>query len=128
LQRDFCLIGSDGGILKEARANNHPRGAGCFATAVRYGIDSGLGLETILTKVTKQPTELINPALRNRGVIANGAIADLVIFDQDLIRGGATVANPNQFSLGIKDVILAGDVAYHHRTETMNLDGKPIRY
>ncbi|NJL13387.1 MAG: twin-arginine translocation signal domain-containing protein [Microscillaceae bacterium] len=26
LQTDFCMIGSDGGIEREARANNHPRG------------------------------------------------------------------------------------------------------
>ncbi|MFN7371857.1 MAG: nitrate reductase [Cyclobacteriaceae bacterium] len=128
LQRDFCLVGSDGGILKEARANNHPRGAGCFATAVRYGIDSGLGLETILTKITRQPTELINPALRNRGVIANGAIADLVIFDQDLIRGGATVANPNQFSLGIKNVIVGGTTAYTTGNLNLSNAGTPISY
>lgn len=112
LKEDFCMIGSDGGIQFEPRANSHPRGAGCFATAIRHGLDIGLPLEKILSKITTLPRSVVTPALKDRGVLEDGAIADLTVFDPATIRGTATIENPNQFSSGIDLVIVNGRVAY----------------
>lgn len=115
LREDFCMIGSDGGIQFEPRANSHPRGAGCFATAIRHGLDIGLPLEKILEKMTSLPRSLVQPALDNRGILEQGAIADLTVFDPTTIRGRATVENPNQFSSGIELVIVNGKIAFKDR-------------
>lgn len=112
LKEDFCLIGSDGGIEQEHHTNNHPRGAGAFATAIRHGRQIGLKLETILEKMTTLPRQLLRPNLDNRGVLQDGAIADLTLFDPKTIDGAATVANPNQFSHGIHTVLVGGKIAY----------------
>ncbi len=117
LKEDFCMIGSDGGIENEDQANNHPRGAGCFSTAIRHGLDIGMPLEKILEKVTILPRSLTLPVMMNRGVMENGAIADLTVFDPLTINGKASVENPNQFSAGIKLVMVNGKIAYQ--------DGKP---
>ena len=112
LKEDFCMIGSDGGIQFEPRANSHPRGAGCFATAIRHGLDMRLPLEKILHKLTALPRSVVAPALRDRGVLEDGAMADLTVFDPATIRGNATIENPNQLSSGIDLVIVNGRVAY----------------
>lgn len=112
LKEDFCMIGSDGGIQFEPRANSHPRGAGCFATAIRHALDIGLPLEKILQKMTALPRSVMLPALRERGLLEEGAIADLTVFDPATIRGNATVENPNQFSSGIDLVIVNGKIAF----------------
>ena len=112
LQEDFCMIGSDGGVQFEPRANSHPRGAGCFATAIRHALDIGMPLEKILTKITLLPRSVVTPALKGRGVLEDGAIADLTVFDPATIRGNATIENPNQFSSGIDLVIVNGKIAY----------------
>ena len=112
LKEDFCMIGSDGGIQFEPRANSHPRGAGCFATAIRHALDIGMPLEKILTKMTLLPRSVVTPALKDRGVLEDGAIADLTVFDPATIRGNATTENPNQFSSGIDLVIVNGKIAY----------------
>jgi N-acyl-D-aspartate/D-glutamate deacylase len=112
LKEDFCMIGSDGGIQFEPRANSHPRGAGCFATAMRHALDIGMPLEKIIEKMTALPRSLMHPVLKDRGVLENGAIADLTIFDASKIRGNATVENPNQFSSGIAVVIVNGKIAF----------------
>ena len=112
LREDFCMIGSDGGIQFEPRANSHPRGAGCFATAVRHGLDIGLPLEKIIDKMTTLPRRVLHPVLKERGVLEEGAIADLTVFDPAKIRGNATVENPNQFSSGIDVVIVNGKIAF----------------
>ena len=110
LKEDFCMIGSDGGIQFEPRANSHPRGAGCFAIAIRHALDIGMPLEKILEKMTSLPRRVMR--LRDRGVLEEGAMADLTVFDPATIRGNATVENPNQFSSGTDLVIVNGKVAF----------------
>ena len=112
IREDFCMIGSDGGIQREPRANSHPRGAGCFSTAVRHLMDLGMSLERILEKMTLLPRSLVSPAMRERGVLEEGRAADLTVFDPAAIRGTATVDNPNQFSAGIELVLVNGRIAY----------------
>lgn len=118
LKEDFCMIGSDGGIQFEPRANSHPRGAGCFATAIRHALDINLPLEKIIEKMTSLPRSVVRPALNERGVLEEGAIADLTVFDPASIRGNASVENPNQFSSGIDLVMVNGRVAF--------AEGKPL--
>lgn len=50
--------------------------------------------------------------MKDRGVLEDGAIADLTVFDPATIRGNATVENPNQFSSGIDLVIVNGRIAF----------------
>lgn len=127
LKESFCMIGSDGGIESEPRANSHPRGAGCFSTAVRHGLNIGISLEDVLAKVTILPRALLLPAMEKRGVIANGYRADLVIFDPQRINGLASVENPNQFSAGIKLVMVNGRKAFENGT-LLEASGTGIKY
>ncbi len=126
LKEDFCMIGSDGGIQFEPRANSHPRGAGCFATAIRHALDIGMPLEKILEKMTSLPRSVMLPAMRERGVLEEGATADLTVFDPATIRGNATVENPNQFSSGINLVIVNGKIAFRDGKLAAK-NGLPIR-
>lgn len=114
LKEDFCMIGSDGGIEYEPHANSHPRGAGCFATAIRHALDTQLPLEKILEKMTALPRSIVLPAMKERGMLEDGAIADLTVFDPATIRANATVENPNQYSSGIELVIVGGKTAYQN--------------
>jgi len=127
LKEDFCMIGSDGGIERAEKANNHPRGAGCFSTAIRYGLSLGFGLEKILEKVTLLPRNLILPAMKDRGVLENGFIADLVIFDPEAINGTASPANPNSYSEGIKTVFVNGKIAFSDN-QLQSVAGVAIKY
>jgi len=127
LKEEFCMIGSDGGIEYEPGANSHPRGAGCFATAVRHGLDIGMSLEQIIGKITSLPRGLILPAMKDRGLIQNGSKADLVVFDPKKINGRASVENPNQFSEGISMVFVNGKVAYKEGVLGTEA-GIPIKY
>jgi N-acyl-D-aspartate/D-glutamate deacylase len=112
LKEPFCMIGSDGGIQFESRANSHPRGAACFSTAVRHAFDINLPLENILEKMTSLPSSIVRHAMKERAILRDGAIADLTVFDPASIRGNATVENPNQFSSGIEMVIVNGKIAF----------------
>ena len=69
-------------------------------------------LEKVLAKMTTLPRSVVHPALKDRGILEDGAIADLTVFDPQTIRGNATVENPNQFSSGIDLVIVRGKIAF----------------
>ena len=126
IKEDFCLIGSDGGIERDVRANNHPRGAGCFGTALRHFQDIGIPLEDILYKITEAPGKLLRPALMRRGKLKDGYWADVVIFDKDKISGAATMANPNQFSNGIDYVFVNGEIACQNKKLKFK-SGRPVK-
>jgi N-acyl-D-aspartate/D-glutamate deacylase len=127
LKEDFCMVASDGGIEYAAQANSHPRGAGCFSTSIRHCLDIGMPLEKALDKVTTMQHNLISPALKDRGILADGACADLTVFDSTKIRDKATVENPNQFSEGIEKVFVNGMIAYSNgKLEERN--GVGIKY
>lgn len=112
LQEDFCLIGSDGGIERDVAANNHPRGAGTFATVLRRYQDLRWPLERVLSILGDRPRLLLRPAMEDRGLIRDGAVADLVVFDPKQVRSPATIARPAQHSLGIHVVLVGGRLAY----------------
>ncbi|MCC5945361.1 MAG: amidohydrolase family protein [Bernardetiaceae bacterium] len=127
LQEDFCMIGSDGGIERSRAANNHPRGAGCFATALHHGTKIGIPLHKMLEKMTSMPQKLIGAPLAKRGKIKNGYLADLVVFDKNKVNGKANVANPNQYSEGIEAVFVNGELAYY-QGKLKAKKGQPIRH
>lgn len=128
LREDFCVIGSDGGIEKEPWANNHPRGANCFSSAIRYALDERIPLEKILDKMTTRPARIIGYPMRGRGELRDGYAADLTVFDPATIRGVADNTNPCQFSTGIEMVIVNGKISYKKNVLTHVRNGAEIKY
>ena len=128
LMEDFCMIGSDGGIETEPHANNHPRGAACFATAIRYALTEKIPLEKILNKMTRLPAELIGKPMNGRGELKTGYIADINVFNPQVIDCMATNENPNQFSKGIELVVVNGKIVFEKEKPLFTNAGMPIRY
>ena len=127
LMEDFCMIGSDGGIETEPRANNHPRGAACFSTAIRYALSEKIPLEKILEKMTALPAALIGKPMNGRGALKDGYAADITVFNPDTVNGAATNANPNLFSIGIKLVVVNGKIAFENEKPTGINAGTPVK-
>ncbi len=127
LKEDFVMIGSDGGIESEPKANNHPRGASCYATALNYSKKISMPLEKMLYKMIDLPKSLVFKPLEKRGKIQTGYWADLVLFNPETIQGKASVFNPNQFSHGVEYVFVNGKLAYE-KGQLKNMAGIGIKY
>ena len=103
------MIGSDGIPLQ---ARPHPRLWGTFPRVLgHYCRDRGLfNLETAVHKMTGLTAQRFG--LADRGVIAPGKAADLVVFDAEQVADRATFEDPNQDSAGIDWVLVNGQVAW----------------
>jgi N-acyl-D-aspartate/D-glutamate deacylase len=65
--------------------------------------------------------------LRDRGVIRDGTIADLVIFDPATVRSDATIDDPTRDPVGIETVIVAGRVVVDGGQPTGARPGRGLR-
>ena len=92
-----------GGKPHPAAYGTYPRILGCYVRELKL-----LPLEDAVRRMTSFPASRLG--LRDRGVIAEGYFADLVLFDPDSIVDKATYENPRQFAEGIDYVILNGQV------------------
>lgn len=101
--------GSDG-ILIGARP--HPRGRGTFARYLgTYVRELGvLTLEEAVRHLAATPAARLGLDRGDapRGVIRDGATADLVLFDPATVDAGATFENPHAAPVGFADVLIAG--------------------
>ena len=66
-----------------------------------------LSLEEAVRKMTSAPAARLG--LADRGRLADGYMADVVIFDPATVRANATYDEPRQFPIGIPYVIVNGD-------------------
>ena len=119
LQRPWTSIGSDAGAaltpgLMDGLGLPHPRSYGTFARVLaRYVRETGtLSLEEAVRKMTSWPATRMR--LERRGVIREGAWADITIFDLDRISDRATYEEPVLFPEGIEYVLVNGVVVIEH--------------
>ncbi len=111
LAHPLVLVASDGVRFVDGRA--HPRGAGTFARVLgRYVREQGLlPLMEALRKVTLMPARRLEayvPQMRTKGRLAEGADADITVFDPETVIDNATFAEPATPSTGIVHVIVGG--------------------
>lgn len=97
-----AMIGSDGLPFP---GRQHPRVAGTFAKVVGEAARAGM-LADQIHRITGMPAERFG--LRDRGVLREGAIADLVVFDSATVTDRATYEDPWVSPLGIDHVLVGG--------------------
>jgi N-acyl-D-amino-acid deacylase len=131
LRHPETLIGSDGLAVDprgpSGSGHPHPRYYGCYPRLLgRYVRDEGvLGLEAAIHRCTGLVTETFN--LADRGVLAIGRAADVVVFDPTTVIDQATFLDPQQFPTGIETVIVNGALVVDHGTHTTARPGRVLR-
>lgn len=106
LQHPKVVLGSDG-----SPTMRHPRGYGSFAKAIETYVvqDSLLALEAAIHKMSGLTAQTLG--LSDRGTLAPGKKADILIFDPMAIKASATYAEPHQFAQGFEQVLVNGEFA-----------------
>jgi N-acyl-D-aspartate/D-glutamate deacylase len=84
-----------------------------------------LSLETAVAKLTSVPAARIG--LRDRGVLREGAFADLVVLDPGRVADLATYDEPDRHPTGIDHVVVNGRVAVRDGAPTRERAGRLLR-
>lgn len=110
MQHPFTMIASDGRYTAFERGHPHPRNYGTFPRVLGHFVREKqvLSLEEAIRKMTSLPASLLG--LEDRGRIAEGQYADITIFDPQTIREQGTFTDPHHYPVGIKWVIVNGEI------------------
>jgi N-acyl-D-aspartate/D-glutamate deacylase len=128
LRSEFISFCTDAPPTDPARTTNaHPRAFGSFPRVLaKYVRDENvISLEAAIRKMTSLAANRLK--LYDRGRIAPGMAADLVIFNAETIQDNATFTKPMQFPSGISYVIVNGKIAVDHGKSTGEPAGKVLR-
>ena len=119
-----AMIGSDG---LPTGGKPHPRLYGTFPRVLQQYVREQpvLTLQDAVRKMTSLPAA--KHRLKDRGVLREGAFADVVIFDPETIEDVATYTDPCQYPAGISHVIVNGAVTVEAGAQTDARAGRMLR-
>ena len=105
----------------------HPRAYGTFPRILRKYVreEHELSLPDAIRKFSALPAQRMR--LTDRGVLKQGMWADVVVFDPTTITDKSTYESPNQFSVGMDDVLVNGVPVIAAGKMTGALPGKVLR-
>jgi len=127
VKEEYSMVASDG-VGYDVSSNTseimkdlaHPRSFGAFPRFLNDFSKKGIiSWEQAIYKMTALPAKTLG--LKDRGVIAKGNYADVVIFDPNTIEDQSTYDAPYRLPLGIERVFVNGKSAFE-------MAGRVLRY
>lgn len=120
---DAAAPANEGVFLKSSQ---HPRAYGCFARLLgKYVRDEKIiPLEMAIHKLTALPAK--NLEIRDRGKLLPDYFADIVIFDLNKVQDHATFDSPHQYSTGVRDVLVNGELVLSNGQHTGATPGQVV--
>ena len=114
-------------ICSDGNAGGHPRGYGAFTRVLGKYVreDKIMPLETAIYKMTGQSADFFG--FKNRGRIAVGNFADLVLLDPATVIDQANIKNSKALSTGIDMVWVNGTLVYQSEKSTGKQPGVLIK-
>lgn len=131
LSADFCCIGSDASIRAldgpTARGVPHPRTFGTFPRVFGRYVRQRKTLDLVeaVRRMTSLPASIFG--LRERGTVAAGNYADLVVFDAQAMCDTATYEAPYQLPIGVEHVFVNGRAVLRDGAFTNERPGRVLR-
>ncbi len=127
MTQPWMMTSSDGVLGRLGEGHPHPRDFGSFPRRIRkYVVEEGVGtLEGAIRSMTGLPAEVYEIA--DRGFLAEGHLADVVVFDLKRFRDVATYEDPHHFSEGVEYALVNGMLAIDEGRFTDALAGLVLR-
>ena len=124
----LVAIASDGGpLVPRDTGTTHPRAFGTFPRVFARDVrEQGIiSLEEAVRKCTSLPAQRLG--LRDRGVLREGAVADITVFDPAGIVDVADFSHPWRLSQGVRSVLVNGRIAWDEGRPTGVRAGGALR-
>lgn len=122
----FNMFAADGGV-QSGQGMPHPRSYGANARVLGKYVreEKVISLEEAVRRMTSLPASRFQ--LKDRGLLREGYVADIVIFDENTVADRSTYDNPHQFSAGFSHVIVNGKVTAENGAHTGVKAGRALR-
>jgi N-acyl-D-amino-acid deacylase len=127
MRQPWTMTCTDGDLVPFGQGKPHPRAYGAFPRKLRLYVHerSVIGLPDAIRSMTSLPASVFG--LKDRGVIREGAYADLLVFDPEEVRDTATYQEPHQLAEGMVHILVNGELARDGSGFTGALAGRVIR-
>ena len=127
MRQTYTMTSSDGGLVLPTEGKPHPRNYGAFVRKLsRYVRERRtVTLEHAIRSMTSLPATVFG--LKDRGVIREGAAADIAVFDPARIVERATYTDPHHLAEGMDYVLVNGQLVIDSGRFTAALPGKVLR-
>lgn len=110
MREEFISFCTDVGPAGGSRISSHPRAFGSFPRLLSHYVRD-LGVISLERAVAQASAVAANEVMAyDRGRIAEGLAADIVVFDYEQLADKATFAQPNETSRGMRYVLVNGQV------------------
>jgi len=111
LQHDAVMVGTDAHEEVFGKFATHPRNYGTYPRVLGTHTrkEKLFPLATAVRKMTSMPAEKFR--LKDRGVLREGAFADVTVFDPDTVCDNTTFLDAHRYPTGIEHVIVNGKPA-----------------
>lgn len=108
MRQPWTLTSTDGSLPVFGEGTPHPRGYGAFPRKLEtYVVERGvLDLPAAIRSMTGASAEAFR--ITERGRIAPGSYADIVVFDLDEVHAPADFMEPHQYAQGMRYVLVNG--------------------
>ncbi len=127
MRHPWAMFQTDGDPVGYGEGFPHPRSYGAFPRVLaRYVRDLRvLTLEEAIRRMTSLAADQIGQP--DRGRLAEGMTADVVVFDPDRIQDLATYDDPHRYAVGMHHVLVNGVPVIRDRSLTGERPGRVIR-
>ncbi len=123
-QHPVAMVGTDSTFIG---AKPSPRTYGSYPRILGQFVrdEALISLEAAVAKMTSMPAARLG--LKERGRVADGLVADLVVFDPATVRSNATLEEPRRYPEGIEQVIVNGTLVVEDGAHTGATPGRALR-
>lgn len=126
MQKDYVGTGSDGTVPFYGVGLTHIRSWSTFLHKIKkYALQrKAVSVAHVIRSQTSLPAQIMN--WNDRGLIKEGYKADIVVFDLNNIKTPTSISNPQQYSDGVRYLLINGTVVLDRGKYTGELPGVVI--
>ncbi|MBA2260333.1 MAG: D-aminoacylase [Acidobacteria bacterium] len=127
MRQPYTMTSSDGGLVLLTEGKPHPRNYGAFARKLSLYVRDRrtVTLEHAIRSMTSLPASVFG--ITDRGVLREGAAADIAVFHPAKVIERATYTDPHRLAEGMAYVLVNGQVVLDDGKFTSALPGKVLR-
>ena len=126
MRQPWVMTCTDGDLVPMGEGVPHPRTYGAFPRKLRkYVVEDGvLDLGTAIRSMTFLPATVFR--MKDRGILREGAFADIVVFDLERVRDVGTFQQPHQPAEGMVYVLVNGQLAVDQGRPNASKNGRVL--